>query len=336
MMKYEMFKEVVKEKFQEYFHDDKDVVKLEFHKVNKINQERDGVTLHRNDGESRIAPTLYLQDMYTEYQKTGDLDIVLGKFAVRLQEAAFEAKQHNVEQMLDRDSFRDKVIFQLINTEQNKETLERVPHRQFQDLSIIYRWVVDVERNAVASTLVTNKLMEDMKISEEELFTCASINTNKIMPSKVMSMNDLMREMFAKDGMPESVMDQMFDMIPAEQQMYVISNEKQTFGASALLYEENLHKLAEQLGSDLYILPSSLHEVIAISTNGHEPEMLAAMVNEINMGTVDLADRLSNQVYHYDKNLRKVTMATDTPNKRLDGVAMNNPEVTVGVKEQVR
>ena len=31
-------------------------------------------------------------------------------------------------------------------------------------------------------------------------------------------------------------------------------------------------------------------------------------------------ERLSNQVYHYDKDLRKLTLATDTPNKRLDGI----------------
>ena len=51
-----------------------------------------------------------------------------------------------------------------------------------------------------------------------------------------------------------------------------------------------------------------------------EPEELARMVAEVNMDQVDLSERLSNQVYHYDKDLRKITLATDTPNKRLDGV----------------
>lgn len=38
------------------------------------------------------------------------------------------------------------------------------------------------------------------------------------------------------------------------------------------------------------------------------------------MGQVALEDRLSNQVYHYDKDARRLTLATDTPNKRLDGM----------------
>lgn len=38
------------------------------------------------------------------------------------------------------------------------------------------------------------------------------------------------------------------------------------------------------------------------------------------MSQVSLEERLSNQVYHYDKDARRLTLATDTPNKRLDGM----------------
>ena len=79
-----------------------------------------------------------------------------------------------------------------------------------------------------------------------------------------------------------------------------------------MLYEDGLHDLAEKLGSDLYIMPSSIHEVIAVSTDMGNPNELAAMVAEINMDQVAFDERLSNQVYHYDKDLRKVTLATDT------------------------
>ena len=92
----------------------------------------------------------------------------------------------------------------------------------------------------------------------------------------------------------------------------VISNEKGINGAASMLYENELHELAESLESDLYILPSSVHEVIAVSSDMGSPEMLAQMVVEVNMQEVSLDERLSNQVYHYDKDLRKLTLATDT------------------------
>lgn len=106
--------------------------------------------------------------------------------------------------------------------------------------------------------------------------------------------------------------------IPEAEVMYVITNSAGINGAASMLYENVLHALAEKLGTDLYILPSSVHEVIAVSAELEEPNELAQIVAEINMSQVELADRLSNQVYHYDKDLRKITLATDTPNKRLD------------------
>ena len=147
--------------------------------------------------------------------------------------------------------------------------------------------------------------------------------------------NDIMKEMFARDGMPQEIADMMIAEIPPEQTMWVISNEKGINGAASMLYENELHELAESLESDLYILPSSVHEVIAVSSDMGSPEMLAQMVVEVNMQEVSLDERLSNQVYHYDKDLRKLTLATDTPNKRLDGIVAE-PPLVYDAKEKSR
>ena len=78
-----------------------------------------------------------------------------------------------------------------------------------------------------------------------------------------------------------------------------------------------------------------VHEVIAVSSDMGSPEMLAQMVVEVNMQEVSLDERLSNQVYHYDKDLRKLTLATDTPNKRLDGIVAE-PPLVYDAKEKSR
>ena len=39
----------------------------------------------------------------------------------------------------------DCMKYKLVNTEQNREMLADVPHREYQDLSVIYRWVEKVE-----------------------------------------------------------------------------------------------------------------------------------------------------------------------------------------------
>ena len=69
----------------------------------------------------------------------------------------------------------------------------------------------------------------------------------------------------------------------------------------------------------MYVIPSSIHELIVFCADYiDQPEDIASFVTEINKGVVPINERLSNQVYRYDRNLRKVVLATDTPDKWLD------------------
>lgn len=316
MMNYEIFKEVVAEKFMDYLPEEFKGMQLEVRPVEKVNQTMDGLTMV-GDGV-RISPTIYINNMYDNYLKTEDLQGELVSAANAMKQAMKEAP--DILPSVDMDNARENIVFQLINTEQNKQMLMDAPNRQFQDLSIMYRWVMKVEDAGVQSAVVRNSLAKQLGLSEEELFKLAVENTRRIFPPTVRSMNEVIRDMFMKDGMPSEIADMMIGDIPPEQSMYVISNDRGINGAISMLYEDQLHALAENLDTDLYILPSSVHEVIAVSSSMGDPNELAQMVAEINMDQVSLDERLSNQVYHYDKDLRKLSLATDTPNKRLDGI----------------
>lgn len=318
MMNYEIFKEVVKEKFSDYMPDEYKDRELMIQSVDKVNETLDGLTLRDTTSALSISPTIYINDMYKHYLKVEDLDIVFTAAADRMMHGMKMAPDEA--QKIDYETAKDNIVFQLINTEQNKEMLKGMPHREFQDLSVIYRWIVSSDHDGVHSAVIHNPLAERIGMSEEELFKAAAENTRRILPPVIKDMNSIMREMFIKDGMPEEIAEMMIGEIPSESMMYVITNEKGINGAASMMYEDKLHELAGKLNSDLYIMPSSVHEVIAVSSDIGDPYELAAMVSEVNMSNVELNERLSNQVYHYDKDLRKVTLATDTPNKRLDGI----------------
>ena len=316
MMDYEIFKEVVKEGFLSYMPKSYQDMEVRVVPVDKVNRKLDGLSLLPDKGERVISPTIYINDMYEKYLKTGDLQETLRESAEALDEVFREAEVPP----LDISTAKDNIIFQLVNTMQNEDMLKNLPHRDFQDLSIIYRWVVGVEQHGLSSVVINNHVAESLGMGEEQLFKAAAENTRRILPPVVQSMNEVMRDLFMADGMPKELADLMVGEQEPERTMWVISNENKIDGAVSMLYGDKLHSLAERVGTDLYILPSSVHEVIAVSVEMGEPEELAQMVAEINMDQVDLSERLSNQVYHYDKDLRKITLATDTPNKRLDGV----------------
>ena len=165
-----------------------------------------------------ISPTIYINDMYKKYKDCGDLEETLMAACDFMERAYEQAPVVDVDSIM-KDA-NEKIVFQLINTEQNKTFLEQVPHREFQDLSIVYKVIISADKDAVQSSKITNEFAKRLGMSEEQLFKCAAENTRRLFPPVVRSMNDIMREMFARDGMPQEIADMMIAEIPPEQTMW--------------------------------------------------------------------------------------------------------------------
>ena len=82
--------------------------------------------------------------------------------------------------------------------------------------------------------------------------------------------------------------------------MFVLTNKNRTFGAITILYPNILKCFADKVKSDLFILPSSIHEVIIIARC--ELDRIISfedMVREVNDEQVAKEDILSYHVYEY-------------------------------------
>ena len=334
MMDYATFKAVAEKKILDYFPDSFKNATVEISPVTKVNRVRDAITIFADD-DMKITPNFYLDDIYEYYKKCGDLEEVLSKVAasyVRELEATKDLRLP----VFSKEFVSENVFMTMVNTESNKELLMNSVHRDINDCSVIYRIMVDNSERGLASIMVTNDIAEKAELSEQELFKVASENTKRILPAKIQTIQDVLFGMLTKDGTPEEVAGAFIeDLGTPDIPMWVISNEIGINGAVNMLYDENLQFLSQKFNDDLYILPSSIHEVICVPASLKEPEELAEMVQEFNMNLLKLEDRLSNQVYHYDKDLRKLTMATDTPNKGI-GDMVAEQSLIYEAKEQKR
>ena len=315
MMDYTMFKELVNDKFMDYMPDRMKNGELKIMQVNKTNGTKDGLNVYQPD--SNVAPTLYVDDLYEQFKETEDFEGVLKSAAEKYVNA-----MENVPQMpkdILTDSSKDKIYMTLINTEANRQMLEKVPHREVNDTSVIYRLMISSDERGIGSTVITDDLAKNLDLSEEELFKIAAENTPKMFPPVVKPMSQVIFGILTEDGgMPKEVAEQVVDGMKGENEMmWIITNNKGVSGAVNMIFEKNLFELSKGLNDDLYILPSSIHEVIAVPSSLGDPVELAEMVQQVNMDVVDVSERLSNQVYHYDRDLRKLSMATDTPNKDI-------------------
>ena len=331
-LNYEEFKEKIKDDIKDYMDEKYKDCGVVIRKVNKTNREVDGLNFYDIPGLKNATPTIYVNNLYEEYERTGKYEEVI-RIAAETMERGIKSFNDEIKaELLDTSRLKDNVFFTLINAEQNKELLKTVPHREFEDLAIVYRWNLGNDSLGTYTNLVDNDLAKKEGLTENDLYNAANKNTKELFPILVKNMNEVISEIiFGESGIDEEMQKEFSEVMqetPDENCMYVITNESKLFGAASMLYEEPIHELAEQVGGDLYILPSSVHEVIAVPADFGSPEELAEMVYEINMEQVDINDRLSNQVYHYDRDLRTLRLATDTINKSLDDVDLGARENT--------
>lgn len=293
MMSYEQFKEVVTHDFTNYVPEKYKDYALEIRPVNKTNEVKDSLTLRKAE-EQGAFPTIYINDMYDAYRQSRDFEATLQYFAEMMVKVLESPKVSAMK--LDFDTAKDNIVFQLINTEQNKELLAEVPHRSFLDLSIVYRWLVTLpdDEQGMQSILIKNDTAERLGLTEEQLYNLAVRNTVQLLP-------------------PQQVL-----VMP---NMYVVTNKYHIYGAETVLYEQVLYDLSRRVGGSLCVLPSSVHEWIVMPAMLIEFDLdcMSEMVYKINMTQLDLDERLSNQVYFYNPEERQVKLVTDTANKRLDG-----------------
>ena len=323
MFNFEDFCDYVQMSIKDHLPVEQQDAKVTINNVMKNN----GLTLHgvvvHPEGQC-VAPTIYLEGFFKQYEEGADLDSVMDKIAGTISEHLNTPEEFSdVAQMYSNyDAVKDKIVMAVVNTAKNRELLSQVPHTEREDLSLIYKVVVGTGADGIGSITIRNEHMEQWGVTVDEIHEMAMKNTKEILPVTVQTMTEVMREMFGSDGMPEEMAEMMFSDMPLNQQMFIISNKSKVNGAASMFYEDTLSELADKIGTSLYILPSSVHEVIAVSTDMGTPEALAGMVREVNGGQVAPEEQLSDHVDKFDAKAKIISLA-DTTMEQLK-VSENN------------
>lgn len=250
----------------------------------------------------KMAPTIYLEFYYEAYLKGKPLgEIILEVLSVY--------QKFKVEDMFEMDFFmnyertKGRILYKLINYQKNKELLEDVPYVAFLDLAIVFYCMVMNDQNGSATILIHYSHLEMWGITVKELYKNAKENTRKLLCSEIKEMNQVIEELFGEKSPGNN------EEKGECGRMYILSNTAKLNGAVCILYQNLLSSFAESIGSDLFILPSSIHEVILIPADGKILQTeLEEMVMEVNQTQVETEDILSDHVYYFSRKEKKILL----------------------------
>lgn len=271
------------------------------HVIKNNGCEMDGLVIMEKGKD--IAPTIYLDSFYELYTNGENI-----KNIIRQIEVIYEQNKNNVtfdvNILKHFDTIKDMIVYKVVNYRSNEKLLEQVPHKRILDLAVVFYCLLDNEYGRSATALIYNNNLKNWNVTIDDVYKAALKNTPDLLHSKISSMAALFEKCGVNvDG--EEV--DLKDYVPSD--MYVLTNESKLNGAACILYENVLYDFAQKLGADLYILPSSVHEVILLpKLSMFEKDELVNMVKEVNTEGVAADEVLSDHVYEYNRTERLITM----------------------------
>ena len=309
-MNYEEFCIWVENRLKEQYEDG---VRIEIQSVRKNNGVlQKGLFIIRED--CNITPTIYLREFYAMYEDGMEPEEVL-KYLLAVYEANKTAASLDFSFFKDFNQVKDRIAYKLINKEENEALLKEVPWMPLLDLALVFYFILPEHFFTNGTILIKHSHCEGWGVDEKQLFSIAAENTPKICPPLLLDMKAMLQLWESMAGGKieagaESLLKSIWQPVSLEslelserkreEYMFILTNEMRNLGAVAVLYQGVLKKLSEKFQSDLYILPSSIHECIILPAEEKESkEELEALVYRVNHSQVAKEERLSDRVYCY-------------------------------------
>ena len=290
-MDYLQFKEELTQKLEE-----RTGIQVISRKITKNNNViLDSVTMQEED--TKVAPTIYLDPFYEDFQQGKTMDEIMAEI-IRLDEENRNSDfEEVVSDFLCFDKMKSRISYKLVNYEKNAEILQKIPHRRFLDLAVVYM-VVDFDSKNGMATILINQFHADVwNVTEEVLYQLAKENTPRLLPYEIRNIQTILKEMAILTDFSDEKLDGLAnEYVP----MYVLTNVYKNMGAACILYDGVLEEIAKTIDGDFYILPSSVHETIILKDDGRSGAgYFRQMVKEVNSTQVSEEEILADSVYEY-------------------------------------
>lgn len=287
-MKFEEFTALVAEKIKTRLLEEDDEAVIRIDKVLKNNDVELTAVNIRSEND-KLCPTIYLEPFFREEESGRDVDDIVSDI-IRISRDS--GNELTIEAVTDETDIMDKIIIRLVNRDKNRVTLSKVPYIEYNDLAVTFRRVISLDEEGVASTIVTHQDINRWKVDVYSLYKIALKNTEKMFPPMCQKLEDMLEDRYG------FVFDEGEELRTDD--VYILSNSSMINGATVMLYDGMLASCANMVGDDIYILPSSVHEVLFISAHAAiEEEFMRDMVSHANSTVVSPMDYLSDSVYRY-------------------------------------
>lgn len=138
------------------------------------------------------------------------------------------------------------------------------------------------------------------RVTENELFSLAMKNMDK--DCALYSTEDVVsRALFGHDnsGLPNYMEEKLEYDVP----IMAVTNHLTNLGAASIFCKRIQKRLEDIFPDGFYLIPSSVHEFLAVDKKISTPESLKEIISDTNRDIVDAKDQLSDAAYYFENEV---------------------------------
>lgn len=258
-------------------------IKAEITTVRKGDDIKEGITL----GEGVVRPTTYVDESLSAKENAK---------RILEQYENIPIPDFNADMFSDLDNVKENIVVCLRRPTSDECTDLKMPYL---DMEMYIKFIVDGSADGQMSITIKEDHLSLWDISKDELFDIAIDNARANLT--IRGMGEVMMEMM---GMSSDEMGMPVDT--ENEKIFVASNKSKLLGACAFVFLDKIKEFADLCEDDLYMIPSSVHEILLVKATGSIKSDLDAMVQEVNATQVEPNEQLSDHAYFFCRELGEI------------------------------
>lgn len=190
-----------------------------------------------------------------------------------------------------------------------KFDLSKTVHEEFLDLVLYYKLYLnhtgskDFDKSMLISNLFLGEILGITEFAFKNMVNIFVKNQYEVRP-----LHHVLKEIAEK--LPQDDSSRIKEMLDTsnDSPFFIVSNSFRFQGASVLYYPFVFSDLAAKFMDDLFIIPSSIHEIITVPYKLGKCFELFDMVKEVNESVVEEDEFLKTGIYRYNRKSNEIVI----------------------------
>lgn len=262
------------------------------------------------EGSKPITPAIYLDEYYEDFCTGKCLNDIIRQILYTYRSGSDKGKKQSFYEIdFSPLAIKDKIILRVVNYARNIALQQDIPHIRINDVAVVFHFMVYQDEEGIGTIKLTkNHFVDYANPSPGEtpifttlgqLFALALENTRRLFPVRLNQLDDVLQTLLTKQSAPSIPFCTELSNRESKEKLFVLTNTSGINGAACILYPDIIAQLTQYFGSDFFILPSSIHELLLLpSSTSFCQEELNDMIREINLSQVPKDEILSDHAYH--------------------------------------